>query len=128
MFGIETRTQMRKHLEQGLSKSATARLLGVSRRTIYNWIAAGELDRDPDDKTVQYGPRPARPTKLDPWKPHIDARLKNSPRLAAARLFREVRERGYPGAYGSVKRYVGKMRQHVLDDSGIKPVTPLQDP
>ena len=57
MFGIEKRILMRQYLNKGMSKAATARALGISRRTIYNWIEAGELERDPDDSTVQYGPR-----------------------------------------------------------------------
>jgi DNA-binding transcriptional regulator LsrR (DeoR family) len=37
---------MRHYLDQGLSKAAIAELLGINRRTISRWIAAGELDRD----------------------------------------------------------------------------------
>ena len=36
MFGVEERILMRRYLEEGLSKTATARRLGISRRTIYN--------------------------------------------------------------------------------------------
>ncbi len=111
MFGIETRLQMRDYLEQGLSKSATARLLGVSRRTIYNWIEAGELERDPDDTKVRYGPREPRPTKIDPYKQYIERRLANYPELSAAQLFREIREDGFPGGYGLVKHHVRITRE-----------------
>ena len=110
MFGIETRVLMRQYLEQGLSKAATARLLGVSRRTLYNWIEAGELERDPDDTTLMYGPRAPRRTKIDPYKTYIDRRLSDYPQLSAARLFREIQEEGYPGGYGQVKRYVREIR------------------
>ena len=113
MFGIETRVQMRECLEQGLSKSATARRLGISRRTIYNWIEAGELERDPGDTTVQYGPRPPRPRKIDPYTQYIDGRLSEYPEISAARLFREIRDQGYPGDYGQVKRYVREWREAV---------------
>ncbi len=111
MFGIETRVQMRHYLEQGLSKTATARLLGISRRTIYNWIEAGELERDPDDTTLVYGPRAPRATKIDPYKIYIDRRLSDYPDLTAARLYREIQEEGYPGGYGQVKRYVRDIRE-----------------
>ena len=114
MFGIEKRILMRRYLEQGVSKSATARALGVSRRTIYNWIQSGELERDPDDRSVEYGPRPPRPTKLDPYRETIEARLADYPQLPATRLFRELREAGYPGGYGQVKRYVRKAKQEIL--------------
>ena len=49
MFGRETRMLLRHYLEQGTSKSALARQLGVSRDTIHRWIRAGDLDRDLDD-------------------------------------------------------------------------------
>lgn len=101
---------MRRYIEQGVSKAATARLLGISRRTIYNWISEGELERDPDDGCVQYGPRDPRPTKIDPYKVFIDRRLSDFPQLSAARLFREVSEAGYRGSYKSVVRYVRQRR------------------
>jgi transposase-like protein len=46
MFGRETRMLLRHYLEQGATKSALARQLGVSRDTIHRWIRAGDLDRD----------------------------------------------------------------------------------
>ena len=110
MHGIEKRLLMRFYLDQGLSKAETARQVGISRRTLYNWIAAGELERDPRDSTVQYGPRPRRPSILDPYRETIQLRLKEFPRLSAARLFREARAAGYPGGYGQVKRYVHELR------------------
>lgn len=110
MHGIEKRIQMRRLIELGMSKSATARALGISRRTVYNWIKRGELERDADDTLVQYGPRPPRPSKLDPWKATIEARLREFPQLTAATLFREVKADGYPAAYGAVKRYVRQLR------------------
>ena len=115
MHGIEKRILMRRYIEAGVSKSATARAVGISRRTIYNWIAAGELERDPDDTKVEYGPRPPRPSKLDPWKATIAARLNEFPQLAAAKLFREVKADGYPGGYGEVKGYVKKVRLEILN-------------
>ena len=46
MFGRETRMLLRHYLEQGTSKSALARQLGVSRDTVHRWIRDGDLDRD----------------------------------------------------------------------------------
>ncbi|HTM04158.1 MAG TPA: helix-turn-helix domain-containing protein [Vicinamibacterales bacterium] len=56
---------LRHYLEQGTSKSALARQLGVSRDTIHRWIREGEIDRDLEAETVRYGPRRPVPTKLD---------------------------------------------------------------
>ncbi len=73
MIGRETRVLLRHYLEQGANKAAIARQVGVSRRTVYRWIASGQLDRELDDKAVKYGPRRPRPSKLDPYKGIIQA-------------------------------------------------------
>ena len=121
MHGIEKRLLMRQLLEQGLSKSVVARCLGVSRRTIYNWIESGELERGPDDREVQYGPRPPVPSMLDPYKDTIDARLAEHPELSAARLYREVRAKGYAGSYVQVKRHVRTVRPKDAWARGARP-------
>ena len=41
MYRREKHVLLRHYLEQGLSKAAIARELGVKRRTIYRWIEAG---------------------------------------------------------------------------------------
>jgi hypothetical protein len=63
--------------------TAIAERVGCDRRTIRRWIATGAVDRDP--ATVAYGPRPAGPTKLDPYKPLIQERLATYPELTAVR-------------------------------------------
>ena len=99
MIGREKRVLLRHYLEQGMSKAAIARDLGISRRTVYRWIKTGQLDRELDDERIGYGPRRAIPSKLDPYKPLIDTRLNEYPKLTAVRLFKEVRAAGYPGSY-----------------------------
>ena len=110
MIGRETRVLLRHYLEQGMSKAAIARQVGINPRTVYRWIAAGQLDRELDDGAVRYGPRPSRPSKLDPYRGIIDTRLAEYPELSAVRLFNEVQAAGYPGGYGQVKRYVREVR------------------
>jgi transposase len=90
---------LRHYLEQGTSKSALARQLGISRDTIHRWIRAGDLDRDLDAEAVRYGPRSPVPTKLDPYKAIIEARLATYPQLSAVRLLDEIRAAGYAGGY-----------------------------
>src|SRR5205809_2483922 len=113
MFGRETRMLLRHYLEQGTSKSTLARQLGVSRDTIHRWIRAGDLDRDLDDAAVQYGPRPPVPTKLDPYKAIIEARLAAYPELSAVRLLEEIRAAGYAGGYTQLKELVRRLRPAV---------------
>ena len=121
MHGIEKRLLVKRYLEGGVSKTATARVAGISRRTVYNWIQSGELERDPDDLVVQYGPRSPRPTILDAYKEMIDARLSDFPEVSAAKLFREIREAGYPGGYGQVKRYVRLKKDEVAEGERTAP-------
>jgi transposase-like protein len=104
MFGRETRMLLRHYLEHGKSKSGLARELGVSRDTIHRWIRAGDLDRDLDERPVQYGPRRPVATKLDPDKPIVEARLTAFPELSAVRLLEEIRAAGYTGGLLAAER------------------------
>jgi transposase len=106
MYGWEQRVLIKHYLEQGLSKAAIADRVGVSRRTVYHWIASGQLDR-PLRGPVHY---PQRRTKLDPYKPIIDERLATYPELSAMRLYDEVRAAGYPGSLTQLKGYVRQVR------------------
>ena len=99
MIGWEKRVLLRHYLEQGMTKAAVAKLLGVSRRTVHYWIETEQLDRDVSDEAVQYGPRPSVPTKVDPYKGIILSRLAEYPALTAMRLFEEIKASGYVGCY-----------------------------
>ncbi len=101
MIGRETRMLLRHYLAHGMSKSALARQLGISRDTIHRWIRGGELDRDLGAEPLR--PEvPPRPSKLDPYKPLILAGLEAFPELSAVRLFEGVRAAGYPAGYDPV--------------------------
>lgn len=124
MFGRETRMLLRHYLEQGSSKSALARQLGVSRDTIHRWIRAGDLDRDLDTEAVRYGPRAPAPTKLDGYKPIIEARLAAYPELSAVRLLEEIRAAGYAGGYTQLKALVRQIRPTPAPEPIIRFETP----
>lgn len=115
---------LRHYLEQGVSKSALARQLGISRDTVHRWIRDGDLDRDLDAGPVQYGPRPPVPTKLDPYKPIITARLKTYPQLSAVRLLEEIRAAGYKGGYTQLKEFVRRIRPAPEPEPVIRFETP----
>jgi transposase len=101
---------LRHYLEQGASKSALARQLGVSRETIHRWIRDGELDRDLDATPARYGPRRPVPTKLDAYKAIIETRLAAYPQLSAVRLLAEIRAAGFAGSYTQLKAFVRQVR------------------
>ena len=124
MYGTGKHVLLRHYLEQGMSKSAMARDLGVDRRTIYRWIEAGELDRTPDDAVVLYGPRAVKSTKLDPYTGIIEVRLESYPRLTAVRLLEEIRAAGYRGGYTQLKEYVRKVRPRPPEDPVVRFETP----
>ena len=110
MIGWERRVLLRHYLEQGMKKTELAERFGISRQTVHRWIREGELDRDLNVETVQYGPRPSVPTKLDPYKGIILSRLGEYPELTAVRLFAEIKAAGYCGGYTQVKAYVRMVR------------------
>lgn len=122
MYGWEPRVLLRHYLEQGLSKSAIAERIGISRRTIYDWLATGQLDRDLDPTTViRY---PPRRTKLDPYHALIRERLETYPELTAVRLFEEARAAGYPGSLTQLKVYVRRVRPRPEPEPVIRFETP----
>lgn len=124
MHGREPRVLLRHYLERGLNKAEIARELGVSRRTVYNWIDGGQLDRDLDNAPVQYTPRPAVECKIDAFRPIIDTRLAEFPKLTATRLFDEIRSAGYVGGYTQVKEYVRQVRPAPAPDPVVRFETP----
>jgi len=124
MYAREHRVLLRHYLEQGLSKSAIARTLHVSRRTVYQWIDTGQLDRELDDGPVQYTPRPPVVRKIDSYCAIIQARLTEYPRLSATRLYEEIRAAGYAGGYSQVKQYVREVRPGAAPDPVVRFETP----
>ena len=111
MIKWETRVLLVHYLEQGLSKAAIARQVGIDRRTVYRWIAAGELETDPVTGLLPRATRRApQPCKLDSYRDIIRTRLETYPELSAVRLFEEVKAAGYPGAYTQLKEFVREIR------------------
>lgn len=124
MYSRERRVLLRHYLEQGLSKSAIARMLGIGRRTLYHWINTDQLDRDLDNGPVRYTPRPPVDRKIDRYRGIIDTRLAQYPELSATRLFDEIRAAGYDGGYTQVKEYVRQARPAPPADPVVRFETP----
>jgi transposase len=124
MHRRETRVLLRHYLEQGVSKTELAKRFGISRRTVYHWIETGQLDRDLDNQQVRYRPRPPVVTRLDPYKPIIQARLEAFPLPTAQRLFEELRSAGYPGGYSQLRGYVRQVRPHAPAEPVVRFETP----
>src|SRR3954470_3406441 len=88
---------------QGLKVAAIARQLGLDRETVAKYVARGL-------EPPAYGPRPPRARATDPFLPYLRERLAAYPGLTAVRLWRELKERGFAGAYPAVKRAVAAVR------------------
>ena len=124
MYGREKRVLLREYLEQGLTKTALAVKLGLSRRTIHHWIETGQLDRDLDNEAVRYKKRPSTPRKVDPYCGIIHSRLEAFPELSAERVYRELRAAGYEGGYTQVKEYVRRVRPRPAPEPVVRFETP----
>ena len=108
MYGWDSLVLLQHLLDEGLSKTAIAQRLGVSRRIVHHWIASGQLTRDVDAAPPRH--YPPRPTQLDAYQAIITARLATYGELSAVRLFEEVRAAGYPGGISQVREYVARVR------------------
>ena len=108
MYGWDTLVLLQHLLDEGLSKTAIAQRLGVSRRVIYHWITTGQLTRDVDAPVVRQAA--CRATKLDDYTAIIRERLTTYPELSAVRLFAEVKAAGYRGGITQLRDYVARVR------------------
>lgn len=108
MYGWDTLVLLQHLLDEGLSKTAIAQRLGVSRRVIYHWITTGQLTRDVEAPAVRQAA--PRATKLDDYTAIITERLATYPELSAVRLFAEVKAAGYPGGITQLRDYVARVR------------------
>jgi transposase len=111
MHGVFTRVLLHQLLEEaGGDRAEAARRVGVGRTTMYRWITAGLLDQELDAIQARYTPRPPEVTKLEKYKPLIETRLREFPRLSAVRLFAECQAAGYIGGLTQVRVLVRSLR------------------
>jgi transposase len=91
---------------QGLSIRAISRLTGYDRGTITRYLSK------PTDRPT-YGPRPAALSKLEPFKPYLNERLRAGVWNAQV-LLRELRERNYDGSYTILTDWLRPQRKEAL--------------
>lgn len=97
----DTWTQIRALHRQGHSIRRIARGLDLARNTVRAVLRS--------EGAPQYGPRPARPSVVDPFREYLAAR---APLVGynAWRLYLELQRQGYSGKYEVVKRAVRPLR------------------
>ena len=107
MLGVEQWAEIRrmKHVER-LSQREIRRRTGVHRDTIRRALASAEPPR--------YGPRPLRPSKLDPFLPVIEELLGEEPTLSGVRIREELEQLGYRGGKTIFDDWVRELRPRYL--------------
>jgi transposase len=101
MLDLEEFHMMRDLKKEGLNVSQIAEKMGCDRKTVRKYLSAQALPAAQTRKT--------KPTKLDKFQEYIQQRITEYP-LSAARIYREIRERGYEGQYTTVKNYIRTIR------------------
>lgn len=96
--------QMRKLRNQGMTIADIARVTGYSEPTIRKYL------KWPEGKPVRYKNRPKRPSKLDPYKPHLMQRMSDGV-FNCVVLLTEIQALGYTGGYTLVKDFVAPHRR-----------------
>jgi transposase len=105
MLTQETLVDIHVLHRQGNSIRAIAKELGVSRNTVRRYLR--DLAAAP-----AYPDRTPRPTKLDPYKAYIAARIEAAKPhwIPALVLFEEIRARGYEGGITRLRSYVAEFK------------------
>jgi transposase len=103
-------------LRSGVSQRATAHDLGLARMTVQKYAqlaaAAGYLDTaqplpEAAELNARLGPPPQpprTPSTVEPYRAQVEQLLAAG--VEQMTIFDRLRERGYPGSYSSIRRFV----------------------
>lgn len=97
---VQELQQLRK---DGLSVQAISKLTGYDRKTIRKYLLKPVA-------APAYGPRKAKASKLDEYKPYLENRLKAGVWNAQV-LLREIRKLGFKGGYTILKDWMQPQRE-----------------
>jgi len=105
MLTQEEAVEIRVMARRGEGVRSIAKQLSCSRNTVRRYLRDGEACR--------YGPRLARPCKLDEHKSYLSERIAQArPRwIPATVLLREIAERGYAGGISQLKAWLAPMKR-----------------
>ena len=104
MLNMEDFLVIRDLYNQGLTISQIAQKTGFDRKTVRKYL----FTLAPPSPQ----PRASKPSKLDDYKEYVQNRIADYP-LSAARICREIQERGFTGKYTIVKDYIRTIRPQV---------------
>jgi len=94
--------EVKKLHGQGMSMLAICRALGMSRGAVRRYVHA---DSFPERRS-----HPPRKSMLDPFEPYLAKRWEEGCHVAM-RLWREIKEQGYPGSQGRVLQWARQRRR-----------------
>ncbi|MBC5768734.1 IS21 family transposase [Ramlibacter sp. GTP1] len=105
MLTQEQAVEIRVMARRGEGIREIARQLGCSRNTVRRYLR--------EETARRYGPRAARATKLDAFKPYLLERIEQArPKwIPATVLVREIGERGYDGGISQLKAWLAPLKQ-----------------
>jgi hypothetical protein len=89
-----------------LSQREIHRRTGAHRDTIRRALASSE--------PPTYGPRPKRPSKLDPFRGEIERLLDDEPALSGVRILEQITEAGYEGGKTILDELLRELRPRFL--------------
>lgn len=103
MLSVEQWAEIRHlALVKKLSQREISRRTGASRDTIRKAVRS--------DQPPSYGPRPKRPSKLDPHLPRICELLDDDPDLSGVRIGEEIAKDGYDGGKSILNELLAELR------------------
>jgi transposase len=101
--------------QQGLSKRAIARQVGLDARTVRRYVDAGTFP--------EMAQRRKGPSILDPYLPYLQQRWTEG-QHNASQLFRDIRGQGYRGCQSMVGLWAATQRQNTPKRSAAAPPSP----
>jgi transposase len=109
MLTQEQAVEIRVMARRGMAIRQIARELGCSRNTVKRYMH--------DARASRYGPREARPTKLDAFKNYVVERIEaaNPHWIPAVVLLREIQALGYDGGLTQLKMFINPLKQVVAE-------------
>jgi transposase len=107
LLGVELWAEIRRlKYAEGLSQREIHRRTGVHRDTIRNALASST--------PPVYGPRPPRPSKLEPFVATIEELLAEAPTLSGVRIREELEKLGYVGGKTILDDLLRELRPRFL--------------
>lgn len=89
---------------QGLSIRGISRRLSISRNTVKRYLKS--------DKKPEYSARPARYSKLEPYKAYVHQRVESAHPswIPATVIFNEIQQQGYSGSLRLLRYYMAALK------------------